>query len=291
MDHLETLRTPFSEEEHAAFLEALETYGEGNTGMEWQQITDAIGTRIPQEVMLHAHQYFLRLQSMANGEDGSMAIDDGNWTFEEETVFENGLSTFDEDDLERWNKIASLLPEKSPEDVRRRYQKLMYDVTRIEAGMQVSLEYKVKARLGQSLPLSRPKMNGAVAAAALAHVVAREMGEHSGQGQDAPAMGSASLARGAHDIGEDSARGEEQHFASVEQHQGQKLQAGNGEIAPADGGASGMAIAMPIQPETASQAGGGGANASAAGHMMESTEAVASMEQPPQVADPTAALV
>jgi Myb-like DNA-binding domain len=110
-------------------------------------LLQAIGTRQPGEVMLHAHQYFLRLQAVAHGEDAAAAIDDGSWTFEEETVFENGMATFGEEDAERWTKIASLLPEKSPEDVRRRYQKLMYDVTRIEAGGEVALEYKVRHSL------------------------------------------------------------------------------------------------------------------------------------------------
>jgi Myb-like DNA-binding domain len=133
--------------------------------------SQAVGTRIPQEVMLHAHQYFLRLQSLTEGQDDpAMTADDANWTFEEETVFENGMATFDEDDTERWTKIASLLPEKSPDDVRTRYQKLMYDITRIEAGMTVTVEYKVKQRFGGSggtaLPLPpRAKTNGGAPAA------------------------------------------------------------------------------------------------------------------------------
>lgn len=37
----------------------------------------------------------------------------------------------------RWLKVASLLPGKSHEDVRHRYQRLIYDVHKIENAMPV----------------------------------------------------------------------------------------------------------------------------------------------------------
>ena len=147
----------WSVEEHGRFLEALEKYGDGNTGSEWQYMAKYVGQRTPNEIQLHAHKYFIKLQAatqrkkrsggMAGGDHGvlpdpTMGLDDRNWTKREELVFENALATHDEHDEYdardahdeslsgggarggcgggRWAMIASLLPGKSPEDIRMR---------------------------------------------------------------------------------------------------------------------------------------------------------------------------
>uniref|UniRef100_A0A1D1Z8C7 Transcription factor MYBS1 n=1 Tax=Anthurium amnicola TaxID=1678845 RepID=A0A1D1Z8C7_9ARAE len=59
----------------------------------------------------------------------------GHWTHEENKRFENALAEFDERTTNRWEKVASRLPGKTAEDVKRHYQVLEYDVSHIEAGL------------------------------------------------------------------------------------------------------------------------------------------------------------
>ena len=43
--------------------QALEKYGDGNTGNEWQYMAEYVGQRTPNEIKLHAHKYFIKLQA------------------------------------------------------------------------------------------------------------------------------------------------------------------------------------------------------------------------------------
>ncbi|KMZ63569.1 MYB transcription factor [Zostera marina] len=56
------------------------------------------------------------------------------WTKEEDKTFENSLVRYTEETPERWVKIASLLPGKSPFEVVDHYKALLQDVMDIEAG-------------------------------------------------------------------------------------------------------------------------------------------------------------
>lgn len=56
------------------------------------------------------------------------------WTKEEDKAFENSLVRYPEETPERWAKIASLLPRKSPSEVLDHYRALLQDVMDIEAG-------------------------------------------------------------------------------------------------------------------------------------------------------------
>ncbi|WCJ21999.1 Duplicated homeodomain-like superfamily protein [Euphorbia peplus] len=58
------------------------------------------------------------------------------WSKEEDTAFENAIAThlIDEDSIEQWEQIASLVPNKTIEEVKKHYQLLVQDVNAIEAG-------------------------------------------------------------------------------------------------------------------------------------------------------------
>lgn len=66
---------------------------------------------------------------------------DSEWTYEEDALFEQGLRDVG-DSNDRWVKISQRIPGKSPEDIRARYQKLLFDIARIEAGENVVIAYK-----------------------------------------------------------------------------------------------------------------------------------------------------
>uniref|UniRef100_A0A7S4D6G4 Myb-like domain-containing protein n=1 Tax=Heterosigma akashiwo TaxID=2829 RepID=A0A7S4D6G4_HETAK len=111
----------------------------------WGELSKALNRTI-HEVQLHAHQYFLRLQAETQGSAPKTSfmgpLDDGTWTKEEDVMFEHGVATFNEGDEERWAKIQKLLPSKTEDQIRKRYQKLLFDVSRIECGHQVVITFK-----------------------------------------------------------------------------------------------------------------------------------------------------
>ncbi|KAK9091139.1 hypothetical protein Sjap_024316 [Stephania japonica] len=61
----------------------------------------------------------------------------GGWSREEEKTFENAIATYwDENGSKnRWEKIASLVPGKTMEQVKRHYEVLVEDINSIEAGL------------------------------------------------------------------------------------------------------------------------------------------------------------
>ena len=162
------VQRPWTDEEHKRFIEALETYGNGSTGNEWQMMAGYVGSRSFNEIKLHAHKYFLKLQSVCSqpktmrtsvadalkdpqkSKSGRIVnpkpedLDSGQWTAAEEIVFESALAVYPEGAPKRWEKVANMLAAsdatrnssnpKSANDVRIRYQKLLYDIARIESG-------------------------------------------------------------------------------------------------------------------------------------------------------------
>ncbi|KAI4319193.1 hypothetical protein MLD38_032823 [Melastoma candidum] len=57
------------------------------------------------------------------------------WSREEDKAFEDAIALhWVEDSKEVWDKISSLLPTRSPQEIKRHYQVLVDDVTAIEAG-------------------------------------------------------------------------------------------------------------------------------------------------------------
>lgn len=57
-----------------------------------------------------------------------------HWNRSEDKVFEDALVTVPEDCPDRWQKIASKLPGKSPRDVKEHYEALVHDVSEIDSG-------------------------------------------------------------------------------------------------------------------------------------------------------------
>ena len=55
---------PWTDSEHSRFLQALEKFGNANTGNEWQEMAKFVGTRTHNEIKLHAHRYFVQLQAV-----------------------------------------------------------------------------------------------------------------------------------------------------------------------------------------------------------------------------------
>ncbi|KAG7399421.1 hypothetical protein PHYBOEH_008935 [Phytophthora boehmeriae] len=147
-------------EEHQRFLNALEQFGGGQCSTirdAWQAIASAVGTRDTMQVVYHARLYFMQLQqlnALKRQERQFMQSVDQRWTPEEDAAFENMLAVFSTASVcYPWEAMAARLPGKSPVDLKERYQKLCYDVARIEGGQHVTMH------LGQfprhsGLPLS-----------------------------------------------------------------------------------------------------------------------------------------
>ncbi|KAG3107609.1 hypothetical protein PI124_g14955 [Phytophthora idaei] len=152
--------SPWAADEHQRFLLALEQFGGGqcsSIGQAWQSITAAVGTRDTVQVVYHARLYFAQLQYLnlqKRQERQFMQSVDQRWTQEEDAAFENMLAAFSSSSVcYPWEIMASRLPGKSPVDLKERFQKLCYDVARIENGQHVTMH------LGQfprhsGLPLS-----------------------------------------------------------------------------------------------------------------------------------------
>ncbi|GMF12868.1 unnamed protein product [Phytophthora lilii] len=152
--------SPWAADEHQRFLLALEQFGGGqcsSVGEAWKSIATAVGTRDTAQVVYHARLYFAQLQHLnmqKRQERMFMQSVDQRWTPEEDTAFENMLAAFSSASVcYPWEVMASRLPGKSPVDLKERYQKLCYDVARIESGQHVTMH------LGQfprhpGLPLS-----------------------------------------------------------------------------------------------------------------------------------------
>lgn len=56
----------------------------------------------------------------------------GSWTLKQNKQFEEALAMFDKDSPDRWHNIARRVEGKSAEEVKRYYDDLLRDITRIE---------------------------------------------------------------------------------------------------------------------------------------------------------------
>lgn len=67
---------------------------------------------------------------------GDEAVKDSIWTREQDKAFEHALVTYpDEDDEDRFEKIAEKVPGKSVEEIKHHYELLLEDLERIESGL------------------------------------------------------------------------------------------------------------------------------------------------------------
>ncbi|EGZ07870.1 hypothetical protein PHYSODRAFT_385900, partial [Phytophthora sojae] len=152
--------SPWAADEHQRFLQALEQFGGGqcvSLMQAWQSITTAVGTRDIAQVVFHARLYFAQLQQLnvqKRQERQFMQSVDQRWTPDEDAAFENMLAAFSTSSVcYPWELMASRLPGKSPVDLKERYQKLCYDVARIESGQHVTMHFGQFPR-HSGLPLS-----------------------------------------------------------------------------------------------------------------------------------------
>lgn len=132
---------PFDADEHDRFVAALEEYGHQSSGQEWKMIAQAV-RRSELEVKLHAQTYLLNLQKEKCTENvcaDNIDSTEVTWTFKEDVTFEDWLFKTEEGDPARWDKIAGKIKTKTPEQVRRRYELLIKDISKIEQGQHVRL--------------------------------------------------------------------------------------------------------------------------------------------------------
>ncbi|KAG4926235.1 hypothetical protein JHK85_052721 [Glycine max] len=61
-------------------------------------------------------------------------LDTSRWTVQENKAFERALAVYDKDTPNRWCNIARAVGGKTPEEVRRHYDRLVEDIRRIESG-------------------------------------------------------------------------------------------------------------------------------------------------------------
>ncbi|KAJ0397767.1 hypothetical protein ATCC90586_005155 [Pythium insidiosum] len=136
---------PWSSQEHERFLDALEKYGCGQSTSVfavWHAIAAAVGTRSLQDVKAHATWYYQQLQTVnaeRRREYLAMQQVDTRWTIEEDATLEALLAQYSDGVTYPWERMAARMPGKSARDLRERYQKLCYDVARIEAGQHVTM--------------------------------------------------------------------------------------------------------------------------------------------------------
>ena len=71
----------WTDSEHSRFLEALEKFGNANTGNEWQEMAKFVGTRTHNEIKLHAHRYFVQLQAVQAQSDANGSADSTSKVF------------------------------------------------------------------------------------------------------------------------------------------------------------------------------------------------------------------
>ena len=91
-----------------------------------------VQNRSADELKAHAQYYLMSLQSRSP--ELARAPSPVIWTSEENAYFEAQLAVVDEGSPERFAAIAAGLPDKSEDDVRAWYEKLLGDLLEIERG-------------------------------------------------------------------------------------------------------------------------------------------------------------
>ncbi|KAK9216703.1 hypothetical protein WN944_008713 [Citrus x changshan-huyou] len=71
-----------------------------------------------------------------------MASGGSTWTAKQNKLFENALAIYDKDTPDRWHNLARAVGGKTVEEVKRHYEMLAEDVSRIEAGEIPLPDYK-----------------------------------------------------------------------------------------------------------------------------------------------------
>ncbi|TMW61110.1 hypothetical protein Poli38472_013573 [Pythium oligandrum] len=157
---------PWTADEHQRFLDGLEKYGCGQSTSvfaAWHAITAVVRTRTLPEVKAHANHYYLQLQminTQKRKEYLTMQHIDTRWTPQEDAALEAMLADHSDRVSFPWEELAARFRNKSARDLRDRYQKLCYDVARIEAGQHVIMhlgQQPRKTSQHNGIPLSTPR--------------------------------------------------------------------------------------------------------------------------------------
>ncbi|KAL2317215.1 hypothetical protein Fmac_031091 [Flemingia macrophylla] len=72
----------------------------------------------------------------------SNSHNNNSWTRMQNKQFERALALYDRDTPDRWQNIAKLVADKSPEEVKRHYEILVEDLSHIESGRVPIPSYK-----------------------------------------------------------------------------------------------------------------------------------------------------
>ncbi|XVE56063.1 hypothetical protein DITRI_Ditri03aG0206900 [Diplodiscus trichospermus] len=83
---------------------------------------------------------------MASSSMNSSRDSNSYWTPKQNKLFEKALAVYDKDTPDRWQKVAAAVGDKSPEEVRRRYEILVTDVMYIDSGQIPIPNYKSTGR-------------------------------------------------------------------------------------------------------------------------------------------------
>lgn len=146
-------REKWSADEHARFLQGLDNHASGlsmNPAATWRAITLTVETKSLLDVRAHAREYYMQLQAVNSEkrkEYARMQQIDTRWSMEEDTRFEQLLAQYSDTTTFPWEVIASQLPHKTVLDVQERYQKLCYDVARIDKGQNIMMQFGRHQRL------------------------------------------------------------------------------------------------------------------------------------------------
>ncbi|KDP38516.1 hypothetical protein JCGZ_04441 [Jatropha curcas] len=74
-----------------------------------------------------------------------------NWTPKQNKLFEKALAVYDKDTPDRWHNVAKAVGGKSPEEVKRHYDRLVEDLMYIESGQAPLPNYRATGSNGRGI--------------------------------------------------------------------------------------------------------------------------------------------
>ncbi|WCJ35190.1 Homeodomain-like superfamily protein [Euphorbia peplus] len=74
-----------------------------------------------------------------------------SWTTKQNKLFEKALAIFDKETPDRWQNVAKAVGGKSPDEVKRHYDRLVEDLMYIESGEAPLPNYKSTGSNGRSI--------------------------------------------------------------------------------------------------------------------------------------------
>mmetsp|Transcript_43600 Transcript_43600/g.136809 ORF Transcript_43600/g.136809 Transcript_43600/m.136809 type:complete len:153 (-) Transcript_43600:541-999(-) len=126
--------------EHDTFVRVLEAQSPKPTPQTWRGLVAALDGRSEEEIKVHAMRYLCALMDSSNAPLTFESIRPhdappvGNWTAEDNSLFEQATALMDSRDPERWEKLAQIFPNKNAEDMRTHYQRLLMQVVEADGG-------------------------------------------------------------------------------------------------------------------------------------------------------------